>query len=289
MLVAALGRTWLQFREGGLDFGTEPLRRARACADELSDRGIQHPSRLLLDGWIRYAEGNVAGAIRALQRAEALMPNDPETMSLLINCLLISDRGAEADPRIQRLCSIDPLTPLTVCMPGWRHLLRGEFDAAVPHYRRMYDLDTANSMALAFLTWTLALAGHNSALEDLFESDSPHQPGSSDSDPDPVIGVSRFLAAATLGRNDARRWLDSSIESVAEANDILPRFLADGFAQLGDADSAVKWLRIAVDRGFIHYPFLADRNRLLRPIDQNPRFQALLEEVHRHWRQRLIV
>ncbi|MEE4330639.1 MAG: FlgO family outer membrane protein, partial [Wenzhouxiangella sp.] len=59
MLLAALGRTWLQYREAGIEPGPGPLRRARACADELADRDVQHAVRLQLDGWLRYADGNI--------------------------------------------------------------------------------------------------------------------------------------------------------------------------------------------------------------------------------------
>ena len=213
------------------------------------------------------------------------MPNDAETLSLLVNCLLISDRADEADSLIRRLMSVDPLTPLTACMPGWKLLLDGDFDAALPHYRRMYDLDPGNPMALAFMTWSLALAGRDAEIEPLVPSNAPAA-GNNQSE-GPVIQVARFLAAAKLGRDSPERWLDSSIDAMAEANDILPRLLADGHALLGDADSAVAWLRVAVDRGFIHYPFLAQGNPLLRSLDGHSGFRALLAEVRDIWQQRL--
>jgi TolB-like protein len=281
MLLAALGRTWLHYREAGLDTGPTPVRRARACADDLADRRIRHPSRLQLEGWLRYTDGNIPGAIRSLERAEALQSDDPETLGLMANCLLISDRADEALPRIDRLQSIDPLTPLTVCLPGWHLLLEGRFEDAVPHYRRMHEMDDRNPMAVLFLVYVLALSGHRSEIEGLFDSLEPQNASSVPLSP--ADRVARFLAAAVLDRPDAVSWLDASTERLVEANDMLPRFLASGYARLGQPEQALRWLDVAIEHGFTHYPFLAEREPLLEPIRALPEFERLLERIHSKW------
>jgi TolB-like protein len=285
MLLAALGRTWLHYREAGLDSGPIPIRRARACADELADRKVRHPSRLQLEGWLRYADGNIRGAIRALEQAEALQPDDPETLSLMSNCLLISDRLDEARPRIERLLSIDPLTPLTVCLPGWCRLLEGRFEEALPHYRRMHAMDDRNPMAVLFLVYVLALSGRTAEIDTLFDSLDPDDGTATGWSP--ADRVARFLAAAVLDRSDAENWLDDSTERLVAASDMLPRFLASGYARMGRAEQALRWLDVAIEQGFTHYPFLAEREPLLEPLRARPEFGSLLERVHATWSRRL--
>lgn len=277
MLLAALGRTWLQVRESASELGPAPLRRARAIADELADRAIRHPARLQLDGWLRYADGNIPGAIRALERADALQPDDPETLGLLINCLLISDRGDEAQPRIEHLSRIDPLTPITACLPGWKLALAGDLDAAVPHYERMREMDPDNPMAIAFLVWILALAGQHEKLAQVFDSLEPERVDSATLDP--VSRIARFLAAAALGRPDAPDWLDASIDALGHASDVLPRLLTDGFAALGDAERALYWLDQAIESGFTHGRFLAHHDPMLAPLRAHPEFQQRMERI----------
>jgi TolB-like protein len=277
MLLAALGRTWLQVRESASELGPGPLRRARACADELADREIRHPARIQLDGWIRYADGNIPGAIRALQRADAVQPDDPETLGLLANCLLISDRGEEAQPLIERLGRIDPLTPITACLPGWKLLLEGDFDAAIPHYERMRELDPHNPMAVAFVVQVLALAGRRDALAGIFD-EAPFE--TSDAVAlDPVTRIARFLAAAVIGDAHARDWLDGSIDELGHASDVLPRLLAGGFAALGDTEQALYWVDQAIERGFAHIPFLAERDPLLARLRGTPAFVERLDRL----------
>ena len=50
-----------------------------------------------------------------------------------------------------------------------------------------------------------------------------------------------------------------------------------------DADEALKWLRIGMNRGFIHYPFLAYSDPLLANVRSDPRFPALMQEVKARW------
>ena len=54
---------------------------------------------------------------------------------------------AAARPLIARLLEIDPLTPLTRCMPAWADILEGDFAAAVAPYRQMFEMDPSNPMA----------------------------------------------------------------------------------------------------------------------------------------------
>jgi eukaryotic-like serine/threonine-protein kinase len=65
--------------------------------------------------------------------------------------------------------------------------------------------------------------------------------------------------------------------------DVLPRIVAHGYALAGMSDCAVHWLEIAVDRGFINYPFLAHHDPIFARLGGEPRFKTLLETVHDRW------
>jgi hypothetical protein len=61
------------------------------------------------------------------------------------------------------------------------------------------------------------------------------------------------------------------------------RNIADGYALLGQKDEALKWLRKAMDHGFINYPFLAVHDPLLANVRSDPRFAPLMQEVRARW------
>lgn len=272
-LLAALGRTWLQYRESAIDLGPEPIERARQCARRLAECAPDHPGALQLGGWLAYAEGQVPDAIDTLIQADQAQANDPETLGLLVNCLLISDRAEQARPLIRHLLSIDPLSPLTVCLPGWDLLLEGEFERALPHYQAMHEMDPDHPMGRLFLIWACLLANRP---DDLMRLADPEDSRLTDH---PALRVARFLAAAGQGQPDAQRWLDESVSRLGRVNEMIARFLGDGYALLGEADSAIRWVEVSVERGFAHHPFLASRNPLLNSLRARPDFQRLLGKI----------
>jgi non-specific serine/threonine protein kinase len=75
------------------------------------------------------------------------------------------------------------------------------------------------------------------------------------------------------------------MEPVATAADVFPRLLAYGFALLGDSDRALQWLEVAVQRGFINYPFLAKHDPSLARFRTHPRWSKLLGTVRQRWEQ----
>jgi hypothetical protein len=49
------------------------------------------------------------------------------------------------------------------------------------------------------------------------------------------------------------------------------------------SDRALHWLAMAVDRGFINYPFLAQHDPFFQRLRSEPRFQTLMETVRHRW------
>jgi TolB-like protein len=273
-LLAALGRAYLQYREAGIDFSQRPLDEAQACVRKIFDIEPRSASGLQLRGWIRYSSGAIQDAVRDLKAALELAPSSPETLSLLSNCYLISGKVSEARPLIDRLLAVDPLTPLTRCLPGWADILEGRVSAAVEPYRQMFAMDPGNPMARLFYVWVLTANRDEAGVRRIVESLPPQ---TIDTTPG---RLTVFLSHALAGKREAAlAMVTPDIEAVANATDVFPRLLAQGFAMTGLPDRAIQWLRISVDRGFINYPFLARHDPFFTSLRSDPRFQELLEIV----------
>ena len=277
-LHASLGRAWLQYREAGIDFGERPLREAAECARRVFALDPGAAAGFQLRGWMRYASGDVQEAVRDLRAALELEPHDPDTLGLLANCLLISGRVEAARPLITRLIAVDPLTPLTRCMPGWADLLDGDLAAALAPYRSMYEMDRGNPMARLFYLWVLALNGRGGEISEVAQTIP--QPAAATAD---VVAL--FLTRAFEGdARGARETLTEQAETAARATELFPRFLAHGYALAGMPDPAIDWIAVAADRGFINHPFLARHDPILRRLDGEPRFDRLLDHVQGRWK-----
>ena len=158
-LYAAMGVAYLQYREAGIDFGERPLAEAEACARKVFALDPASASGMQLRGWIHYGRGRIQEAVRDLKAALAVEGSNADTLLLLANCYLISGKVTAARPLIERILAIDPLTPLSRCMPAFADVMEGRFATAVKPYRQMFDMDPGNPMARLFYVWVLVLNG----------------------------------------------------------------------------------------------------------------------------------
>jgi TolB-like protein len=278
-LLAALGLAHLQYRDAGVDLSEGPLVAAEACARKIFEgEGMSSAAGLQLRGWISYARAQIQDAVRDLRLALDLEPNNADTLLLLSNCYLISGRVAAARPLIERLVSIDPLNPVTRCMPGWADLADGNLAAAIGPYDQMLRLDPMSPMATLFYAWVLLVNG-------LRDDVPPLVDGLSTDAARTVPGrIARFLGAALAARSDGPLpAIDGDVEIAARASDVFARMLADAYAIAGRSEPAIRWLDVAVDRGFINYPFLDRVNPLLEELRAEEGFRRLMTRVRERW------
>jgi TolB-like protein len=277
-LYAALGLAHLQYREAGIDLSDQPLLEADACASKLFALDDHSASGWQLRGWIAYSRGNIQDAVCDLKIALDLDPNNSDTLLLVCNCYLISGRVAAARPLLARLLAVDPLTPITRCMPGFAEVMEGNLEAAIEPYRQMFEMDQSNPMARLFFAWVLILNRRDDEVNTLLKSCPSDQRNTL------PARLSYFLANAAMGRShEAEAELTPQIEAIARATDVFPRFLAQGFALAGARQSAILWLQVAIDRGFVNYPFLSRHDPAFEALRGDSAFKALLETAKHRW------
>jgi TolB-like protein len=270
-LLATLGLAYLQYREAAIDLTDRPITEAERCAARVFAIRPESGDALRLRGWIQYSRGDVQSAVRDLKSALAAQPGDADTLLLLSNCYLISGRVSHARPLIQRLLEIDPLTPLTRCMPAFADVMEGNLTDTVEPYRQMFEMDRSNPMARLFYIWALILNGRRDESKLLAEDFSAEV---RETVPARIASFLAFGATAAITRE---------VETMASATEMFPRLLAQGFAMLGMTEPAMRWLTIAIERGFINYPFLSKHDPFIAFLRDDARFQDAMESVRERW------
>lgn len=275
-LHATLGRTWLQYREAGLDTSDTPLSKAEQCAARVQALDPEAAAGYALNGWLAYARGDVEGAVAALRAGLERDWNNVDTISLLCNCYLISGRVALARPLIERSLQLDPLTPLTRCMPGWAAVLEGDAAGAIAPYRDMFEMDPGNPIGRLFYIWILVLNGEAARVAEL----AAGFPGATRDTPPGQIAA---LLATALASPAEFASLPQPTPEMLPPTDMFPRLLAQANALAGLADQAVLWLEQAVSLGFINYPYLSKHDPILTRLLGHAAYDALLENVRQRW------
>lgn len=277
-LYATLGHAYLQYREAGIDVGEGPLDHAEGCARKVFAVEPASASALQLRGWIHYGRGRIQHAVHDLKAALEIEPDNSDALFLLINCYLISGKVSAARPLIERVLAVDPLTPVSRCLPAFADAMEGNFATTVGPYRQMSEMDPGNPMARLFYVWALALNHSTDAVGAVLEGFPPEVR-------ETVPARLAFFMAHALAGNarDAHAAVTEEIEAAAAAADLFARILAPGYALVGASERALHWLAIAVDRGFINYPFLARHDPFIESLRSQPPFQKLLETVRDRW------
>ena len=66
-------------------------------------------------------------------------------------------------------------------------------------------------------------------------------------------------------------------------NDQACRMTADAYALLGRKGEALRWVRTAIEHGFINYPNLSEGALFLESLRAEPESQALMAELKPRW------
>jgi hypothetical protein len=101
---------------------------------------------------------------------------------------------------------------------------------------------------------------------------------------DPFARIAMALVLAIRGdREKSLSMLTPEVEAAAAADLQYASWVADVYALLGDAPKAASWLRIALSRGYLAYPYLARHDWFLDGVRSTPEVRAVLEEIREGW------
>jgi tetratricopeptide (TPR) repeat protein len=173
---------------------------------------------------------------------------------------------------------LSALNPWHGINPGWVEFYSGKFEAAVDGYRKEYEMDPQSPFGRWAYGTVLAWARHTNEACQVLEQLVHDAPSSS---------YGRFGA---LLLNALQGKVDKALEAmtpefiVAAKSDVQFSWMVGAcYAMLGKAKDAIGWLEHAVERGFIHYPFLTEYDPFLVNIRNDPRFKKLMERVKYEW------
>jgi non-specific serine/threonine protein kinase len=278
LLLAAKGEAYWQYVNAGITPEPAYLDKAEACARQILQLDPASPHGHRVAGLVLVHRGDVAGALRELNRALELDPND--TDSLMWGSLLAGLTGKIplAEAWAERLVELDPVTPFYQMLPGTAAWMRGDFEAARLEYE-------AHESALFENPIFRLVYG-----QILMATDRPAEAHAMLDDLRRALPDNSFARLAVVYRHAFNKERDAmataltpDLVSALEGDPQYCWFLAQCHALVGDVDAGIRWTEAAVTRGFINYPMLARLDPFLASLRDDPRYEALMEDVEHRW------
>ena len=81
----------------------------------------------------------------------------------------------------------------------------------------------------------------------------------------------------------ALRYETPELTKAAGLVESAARMMAGAYALIGRTDDAIEWTRIAISRGFLHYPFLSSHDPFLESVRADERFESLMINLRPRW------
>jgi non-specific serine/threonine protein kinase len=278
VLLSARGQVYWQFVNAGISTEPQYLENAERCARRILELDPESGHGLRLLGLVECSQGHTQNAVRLLKKSLESNPNDPDTLSWLCAICSLSGKGYAVASMAQRLIDVDPLTPMWQMVPGLVAMLSGEFGRALAPFERALKSEPNNAMLLLVRAQILALNGRTSeaisALDEMANAGEPNF----------FTQLGTFYAHCLRGDKDgALGCLTEELTSTAIADMNYAWVMAQGFALIGEKQTALEWLNAAVERGFINYPLLHHLDPFLESVRGEPGFDRLMEATRQQW------
>ena len=185
------------------------------------------------------------------------------------------EQAEDAVRAARRLNPENRVEPLEIM--GAIDLFGGRFAEAAARLSQIED-PSDSRIARYLLAWTLHYQGDRPRAEAML--------GAMAVDEGPLPSNARATLAAILASRGATARARTLAGRVASEPDLIHHGsygLGAAHAQLGDTRTAVRWLSRAAATGFSCYPWY-ERDPLLDPIRGDARFELLMDELRRSWK-----
>ncbi len=279
-LLSLLGQIDATFLQTGTGDPGEHLSEAIRLVERLFSLFGDSVHAYKLRATIRFHTGDIRAAVPDARRAYEMDPNDPDILVLLgyMYCLLGDEQRAFA--LVDHLLSIDPLTPVNLCVRGCIEVMFGRAEQGIDWYRRAYEMEPDTPFMALFYGWALIWNDRFDEAEPVLDK-LKHLHGGTIT----ALTGEAYLAAARGERDRAAALVTPEVEDAARDIEMFSRYLTEILAMAAEEERALVWLENSVRLGLVNYPYLSRHNRMLDGLRDVPRFEQIVDRVEEEWRE----
>ncbi len=222
--------------------------------------------------------GNPQQAASYFKRALAIEPSLPGPLMSLAGVFCYCGKIPAAVQIVDRLKNVNPLSPQRYYFEGFQHFYDGNYDLALEPLRQSYQMDPPNPIYYFYYAWTLA---YNTKFDEAF---SIIEQGAKAHLEDNLSKSALLLKYALLkDKEKAFQTMTPDFQKACRRRGAFSHIIAVMMALLDEKEQALDWLENAVDRGFLNYPILVEKDPWLETIRGEERFKKLLQRAKYEW------
>jgi tetratricopeptide (TPR) repeat protein len=214
-----------------------------------------------------------------LKRAFDSDPNNPSNL-LWLSYIITAQIGrpSVAEPLVERLLKIDPLTPVNQSLPAFVNWMKRRFDLAREFFQKWLQMEPESVLSHWYYIQLLAW-------EEKFDEASAYVDKCEQEFSNSIFtSLSLFFKFSLEGKKSkARESISKEVLEIAWNDFHLPWHIAECYSLIDEKQEALKWLEHAVERGWINYPLFSELDPFLENIRGEPRFKKLMERVKHEW------
>ncbi|UCE19579.1 MAG: protein kinase [Gemmatimonadota bacterium] len=262
----------------GIHLDTKYLNRAEEYVNRIFELDSNSFYGFQLQVLIAYKRGDFKKSIEYTKRALELEPTNPEALDHIIWMYADVGKTENSAKLIDRLLSVDPLTPHNHWAEGFTLMVSGHLEDSVKSFRKCYELESGNYVwrwAYASALYMNKEYDNADAIADLVEKEASN---------DLLSSLLLFTKYAIRRDSDkALRMVTDDHQAFSDWDELVAWALAQGYALINEKEKSLNFLGKAVNRGFINYPFFSRYDPFLENIRDEERFKKLMEKVKYEW------
>jgi len=245
----------------------------------------------------------------AYERALALQPKLVEAQMFFANLLIDTGRVEQAVPMLRDAINAHPKDAALHWEIGYAYRFAGMLNESVAECEKAREIDPSVKANGAALNSYLYLGEYDKFLrslpDDVSHSAFPlfyrgfgeyHEKRFADAakdfdrafelDPTLYTGIGKAFSDSIAGKTadglELLRQAEGKIQQRGVGDPEATYKMAQGYAALGDKNSATRMLRYSVDNGFFAYPYFI-RDPLLAPLRDSPQFPELIDTAKQRY------
>ena len=254
--------------------------KAETCVQKALALDPDFPKAHTALGWIRWFSGNRQAAAQHFKHALAVNPGEFEALHGLAVVYVYSGKISAAAPLSERLIEMDPLNPISHNFQGAMYFWDGRFDLALERLRKAYQMDPENKVVQSYYVLTLARLNRVEEASSIIEKSALTAPNNI---------FTKWMLMTKYGlmkdKEKTLREMTPALKKICQEEIGGSYFASFILSLLDEKKEALDWLENAVDRGFLNYPMMAERDPFLANIRGEPRFKKLMKRVKYEWEQ----